>query len=210
MKEAQVTTAGNDDTSPSESWGQSASSRSLKPASQRKPPPQAVPDDWDDDEEEEEEDNAKLWEEANRKVPMPELVISPSSTGQSIISPPPAAFQPAMRILKRPSPSPSASTSGAPPSSSRNTLAEREAQYQEARERIFGASKRPVGHGSDVRLKGEDGKGEPLVAVSVVRNPIGPTDNDSSIGPEKNRPAKGFGSRRKDRPTASPPTSQSR
>ncbi|KAH7907246.1 hypothetical protein BJ138DRAFT_1014861, partial [Hygrophoropsis aurantiaca] len=174
----------------------------------RKPVAHTVPDEWDDEEDEEEEDNAKVWEEANHKAPMPELIISASSTGQSVISPPPAAFQPAMRILKRPSNSPSSSTSTINTPTSQTSLAEREAQYQEARERIFGlGSPEGESRGGD-KAKEKRDKAEKI--VSVVREPLGPSDNSgSSSTPEKNGLAKGFGARRKEKPRSSPPISQS-
>jgi hypothetical protein len=167
--------------------------------SQRKPQ-QVVPDDWDNDEEEE-EDNAKVWEDANNKAPMPELIISPSSTGTSVIPPPPAAFQPTMRILKRPSPSQSASNSTTSLSSqTRNTLAEREAQYQEARNRIFGTTSE---RGSDDLLsqrgvRNGSGKGADAgSAVSaVLRTPTGPSDADKDVGRTDDSPPKGFRDRR--------------
>ena len=106
--------------------------------SRSKPPVRVVRDDWDNSESEE-EDNARVWEKANSTVPMPELVIAPSSTSQ-VVSPPPAALQAPMRILKRPTPATS-QNNAKPTESPRTTLAQREAQYQEARERIFGPSK---------------------------------------------------------------------
>ncbi|KAG1807476.1 uncharacterized protein BJ212DRAFT_1485594 [Suillus subaureus] len=170
--------------------------------SQRKPQ-QVVPDDWDNDEDEE-EDNAKVWEDANNKAPMPELVISPSSTGTCVVPPPPAAFQPTMRILKRPSPSQSASNSTTSLSSqTRNTLAEREAQYQEARNRIFGTtgergsddipSRRGVRNGSG---KGADAGS---TASAVLRTPTGPSDADQEVGRTDDSPPKGFRDRRNGR-----------
>ncbi|KAG6887475.1 hypothetical protein C0992_012103, partial [Termitomyces sp. T32_za158] len=69
---------------------------------------------------------------------MPELIIAPSATSSSHVAPPPpAAFQPTMRILKRPG-SDGSSKSATPPPSSAESLKEREARYQAARERIFG------------------------------------------------------------------------
>ncbi|KAF9224709.1 hypothetical protein BS17DRAFT_778892 [Gyrodon lividus] len=135
----------------------------LKPKSQ----PPVVRDDWDDDDEEEEEqDSAKIWEEANNKAPMPELIISPASTGQTVLPLPPIAFQPTLRILKRPPPSQSASASSTSLASAqtRSTFAEREAQYQEARNRIFGDECEKV-------------TSEP--SVTVVGDPLGPSFESS-------------------------------
>ncbi|KAG1888219.1 hypothetical protein F4604DRAFT_1716071 [Suillus subluteus] len=165
---------------------------------QRKPQ-QVVPDDWDNDEDEE-EDNAKVWEDANNKAPMPELIISPSSTGTCVVPPPPAAFQPTMRILKRPSPSQSASNSTTSLSSqTRNTLAEREAQYQEARNRIFGTTGE---RGSDDLLsrrgvRNGSGKGADAGSAAVC----GPSDadKDSEVGRTDDSPPKGFRDRRNGR-----------
>jgi len=161
-----------------------------------------VPDDWDDDEDEE-EDNAKVWEDANNKAPMPELIISPSSTGTCVVPPPPAAFQPTMRILKRPSPSQSASNFTTSLSSqTRNTLAEREAQYQEARNRIFGTAGE---RGSDdlesrrgVPVRNGSGKGADAVsaASAVLRAPTGPSDAEKGVGRTNDLPPKGFRDRR--------------
>ncbi|KAG2749715.1 hypothetical protein P692DRAFT_20778534 [Suillus brevipes Sb2] len=167
--------------------------------SQRKPQ-QVVPDDWDNDEDEE-EDSAKVWEDANNKAPMPELIISPSSTGTCVVPPPPAAFQPTMRILKRPSPSQSASNSSTSLSlQTRNTLAEREAQYQEARNRIFGTTSE---HGSDdleSRFGVRDGSGKGAdarsAASAVLRTPTGPSDAEKEVGRTNDSPPKGFRDRR--------------
>ncbi|KAG1861128.1 hypothetical protein DFJ58DRAFT_905423 [Suillus subalutaceus] len=162
---------------------------------QRKPQ-QVVPDDWDNDEDED-EDNAKVWEDANNKAPMPELIISPSSTGTCVVPPPPAAFQPTMRILKRPSPSQSASNSTTSLSSqTRNTLAEREAQYQEARNRIFGTTSE---RGSDDLLSRRGGADAGSAASAVLRSPTGPSDTDKEVGRTDDSPPKGFRDRRNGR-----------
>ncbi|KAG1743713.1 uncharacterized protein EDB91DRAFT_223109 [Suillus paluster] len=154
---------------------------------------QVVPDDWDNDEDEE-EDSAKVWEDANNKAPMPELIISPSSTGTCVVPPPPSAFQPMMRILKRPSPSQSASNSTTSLSSqSRNTLAEREAQYQEARNRIFGKMSERGGDDLESRRGVRDSSGKGADAASaVLRTPIGPSDAEKEVGRTDDSPPKGF------------------
>jgi len=107
---------------------------------------------------------------------MPELIISPSSTGTSVVSPPPAAYQATMRILKRPSPSQSASNSTTSLSSqTRNTLAEREAQYQEARNRIFGTTSEDCGDdmesGRRVRSTRDTGRKAADAGSAVLRAP---------------------------------------
>ncbi|KAF7799504.1 hypothetical protein EIP86_010739 [Pleurotus ostreatoroseus] len=192
-----------------------------------------VKDDWDDDddEEEEEEDPQKVWEDAhgpnigsfsrlcllaawmhqrtrhsNTKAPMPEFVISSQGATASVLPPPPAAFQPALRILKRPAAaSPAASASAAAADAAvdqQRRFAEREAQYQAARERIFGdsgaaassatASPPPSGSTSPsgtaraagMRVMQKDAPAmstrqadlQTPPAASVIRNPRGPDD----------------------------------
>src|SRR5258705_484485 len=100
---------------------------------------------------------------------MPHLLISQSSTGPPQASLPLAAFQAPIRILKRAPPSPSAGSGGSnTPSTTKQSLAEREARYQAARDRIF--------------ADGESGKAETQEksggrageSITVVRNPRGP------------------------------------
>jgi hypothetical protein len=103
-----------------------------------------------------------------------------------------------MRILKRPSPSQSASNSSTSLSlQTRNTLAEREAQYQEARNRIFGTTSE---HGSDdleSRFRVRDGSGKGADARSaVLRTPTGPSDAEKEVGRTNDSPPKGFRDRR--------------
>ncbi|KAG8215973.1 hypothetical protein J3R82DRAFT_7956 [Butyriboletus roseoflavus] len=146
---------------------------------------------------------------------MPELVVAPASTSQSFPPPPLAALQPTLRILKRPSPNTSANSAGAASSASlsspspgptsgsgsgsggtspapRGTLAEREAQYQEARSRIFGEKEKPgsmsgnASSGSMSRTSSSSG------GVVVVRDPLGPaSEPELDLG----QPAKGSGER---------------
>lgn len=187
---------------------------------------QSIPDAWDDDEEEE-EDNQKIWEDAyvepfnllqnrpiaelisllssfcsarNARAPMPELVISSSSTTSTVIPPPVSAFQTPMRILKRPSASTNSNTnSSASQGASGQTLAEREARYQAARERIFGGDD---GSGSNVTLsdngngKSKRGGGIPGASSqtqigNVLRQPLGP-EADGSKASEVGHAPKGF------------------
>ncbi|KAG2347022.1 hypothetical protein BDR05DRAFT_958464 [Suillus weaverae] len=183
---------------PSDHFGQSSYPPGASTKSQRKPQ-QVVPDDWDDDEDE--EDSAKVWEDANNKAPMPELIISPSSTGTCVVPPPPAAFQPTMRILKRPSPSQSASNSTTSLSSqTRNTLAEREAQYQEARNRIFGTTSERGSDDLESRRGVRDGSGKGTdagsAASAMLRSPTGPSDAEKEVGRTDDSPPKGFRDRR--------------
>jgi hypothetical protein len=129
---------------------------------------------------------------------MPELIISPSSTGTCVVPPPPAAFQPTMRILKRPSPSQSASNSTTSLSlQTRNTLAEREAQYQEARNRIFGTTSERGSDDLESRREVRDGSGKGADAGSaVLRTPTGPSDAKKEVGRTNDSPPKGFRDRR--------------
>ncbi|KAJ7323811.1 hypothetical protein DFH08DRAFT_886968 [Mycena albidolilacea] len=170
-------------------WDQAAPSTS----SRRPPVPKTVvpvSDDWEDDEELEEEDNQRVWADANSRAPMPSLIISGSSTTSSAAAPPPpAAFQPAMRILKRPS---NAGPAAAPPPvAAGETLKEREARYQAARERIFGSD-------SDGGASSPGDKKDKK-AGGVVRNPRGP-----AAPLDAETPPKGFTVRRSGNPPPSP------
>ncbi|KAJ7291915.1 hypothetical protein C8J57DRAFT_1492392 [Mycena rebaudengoi] len=128
-----------------------------------------VSDDWEDDVEEDEaqngEDNQRIWENANARAPMPSLIVSGSS--HAATAPPPAAFQPKMRILKRPTNSGPAEGLQQPVAAG-ETLKEREARYQAARDRIFGGE----AEGTSTPEK-KDGRSSPA-GVAVVRNPRGP------------------------------------
>ncbi|KAF9011931.1 hypothetical protein BDQ17DRAFT_797060 [Cyathus striatus] len=156
-------------------------------------------DDWEDEDDEEEEDipppsqdpdpaaesNKKLWEDANSKpsAPMPYVVLSPSAT-TPVVAPPSGAFQPTMRILKRPSPaSNSSSGSGSATPAKEGGFKEREKRYLEARERIFGSEKEVEENVENIQVQ------EP--SVKVVREPKGPTEAAESI-----RQVKGFSGRR--------------
>ena len=130
----------------------------------------------------------------NAKAPMPELVISSSNT-TSVVPPPPAdILRSPMRILKRPTASPNFSTNFAASQSS-DTLAEREARYQAARERIFGGDGDATKNASDISVvsksKGRHsqiGECSPVPAsnTNVLRNPLGPSDSPC------NQTSKGF------------------
>jgi hypothetical protein len=153
---------------------------------------------------------------------MPELIVSSASTSQSLAPPPPAALQQMLRILKRPSPDASAnnvgissstplspsspgptsgsgSCSGATSPALRGTLAEREAQYQEARNRIFGEKEKlgcTSGHASAGSTSGARSSSGGVV---IARDPLGPASESElggqALGP--GQPAKGFGERRR-------------
>ncbi|KAH9937815.1 uncharacterized protein BXZ73DRAFT_100029 [Epithele typhae] len=203
-----------------DSWG-SPSASTPPTVLQRRPlqPATAIRDDWDDEHEEVDtrEDPQKLWEDANQRAPMPELVIAHSSThGPSAASPPPAAFQPVLRILKRPTsgsgspvPSPASSSSGSPAPD--NSYAAREARYQAARERIFGdaspgastpnlqTSPAPSSASTSTAPRSPPlGGGPPQIrgappAVQIAREPRGPPVNSAS--PDSGQ-GQGFGGRR--------------
>ncbi|KAK2460829.1 hypothetical protein APHAL10511_007299 [Amanita phalloides] len=147
-----------------------------------------VPDEWDNDEWEEaedEEENRRIWDEANTKsqAPMPSIISSTHPL------PPPAAFQPALRILKRPSPTPPSAPSSAS-TQDPSDLKDREARYQAARDRIFGTL-----------------APSPPPPVRVVRAPRGPTDNQTN---EPGQTAKGFAQRGGSQPAAAAPSASSK
>ncbi|KAJ7476580.1 hypothetical protein FB451DRAFT_1396827 [Mycena latifolia] len=126
-----------DMTAPAE-WDWQSQSQSTSSTSTRRAPAQKAPapvcDDWEEDDGDDAAeppapaDNQRIWDTANAQAPMPALIVSGAA-------PPPAAFQPAMRILKRP-----AAPARAPvrPAAPEETLEAREGRYREARERIFG------------------------------------------------------------------------
>ncbi|KAK7040718.1 hypothetical protein VNI00_009624 [Paramarasmius palmivorus] len=141
----------------------------------RAPKPKAVVrDDWEDDEDDDElpdeETNKKIWADADSKVPAPMPVVNVSSS-RSVASPPPAAaFQPALKILKRPTPNQTNVDSRTPSPASAESLKDREARYQAARNRIFGR-------------ESESGLTEtPTTSPRILREPYGPQDNTDSAG----------------------------
>ncbi|KAI1790106.1 hypothetical protein LXA43DRAFT_532584 [Ganoderma leucocontextum] len=195
---------------PADSWGSPAATAVQRRA---KPAADTVRDDWDDDDDEleEAEDPQRLWEEANQRAPMPELVIAGSSTsGAAATSPPPAAFQPSLRILKRPTASSSSSSSASSlptagsgsSNASSSTYAEREARYQAARDRIFGNNSPSPGTPSEPsqpKTQNSAPKRSPP-SVQIVREPKGPSIADpeatSPDGRGQGDDSRGFGSRR--------------
>jgi hypothetical protein len=127
---------------------------------------------------------------------MPALVISRGASSSVTTPTLPLNQPPPMRILKRPSGSPSpASTSASTPTG--ETLQEREARYQAARERIFGSGGAGVEGASE---NAENKKDLPpkrsgsqsmsptststiltaTATTKVVRNPRGPSNTSSS------------------------------
>jgi hypothetical protein len=121
---------------------------------------------------------------------MPTIVTTSASSVNPL--PPPAAFQPTLRILKRPSPSSSTpSTPGLPSGTSTldasgGNLKEREARYQAARERIFGGAEQA---GASASSHASNGNGS-QPAAHVVREPRGPGEGQDH-GPDR-----GFAHRR--------------
>ncbi|KAH8998041.1 hypothetical protein EDB92DRAFT_1941676 [Lactarius akahatsu] len=134
-------------------------------------PTRAVPDDWDDDPSSSDgEDSQKIWDDANKAGPMPELVLASSRTGSTPnVVPPASAFQSPVRILKRSLQKPTNVSQSA--SATTETFAERSARYNAARERIFADTS-----------EGKVGGGEGGAASLVVRNPRGPGDSPGPIG----------------------------
>lgn len=142
---------------------------------------------------------------------MPALVISRGTSSASATASLPLHQPPAMRILKRPSPSVSPNPS-ANLASTGETFEAREARYQAARERIFGVS---TGASSDAQDKMKNSAlrktasptPPPNQAASVVREPRGPSN--PLPNPENKSENRGFGERRTKQPppsTTTPPT----
>uniref|UniRef100_A0A0W0FV14 SUZ RNA-binding domain-containing n=1 Tax=Moniliophthora roreri TaxID=221103 RepID=A0A0W0FV14_MONRR len=148
-------------------------------------PKAVVPDDWEDDDDEEEEEeeppseetNKKIWEDANSKVPAPMPVLNISSSSSVTSAPPPAVFQPMLKILKRPTSNQTNIDSRTPSPASAESLRDREARYQAARNRIFG---------------NESASSSTETATTtprILRDPYGPdaTDTNDATGFAKRR-----------------------
>ncbi|KAI0726941.1 hypothetical protein C8Q72DRAFT_887045 [Fomitopsis betulina] len=166
------------------------------PVVKAKTPAAVVRDSWDDDDDEEgteeEETPQTLWENANKKAPMPELVISGSGTGLAF-PPPPAAFQPALKILKRATTGPALPSSSAPsPADVQKSYAEREAKYQAARQRIFNDT-----------VPSDTTSAAPPGSVTVIRPLRGPSA-DASTSSTDSKVSRGFTSKRGGRGTPAP------
>jgi SUZ domain len=100
-------------------------------------------------------------------APMPDVVLTSSSTGPiSSVVPPASAFQSPIRILKRSATSTQNSANDdASASAITETFAERSARYNAARERIFaGTTEGSV----------DSGDGIPVPVSAIIRNPKGP------------------------------------
>ncbi|KAF8960945.1 hypothetical protein BDZ97DRAFT_1277599 [Flammula alnicola] len=197
---------------PTRSIASASGSKSSIPKIQQ---PIAVRDDWelDDDEEEDvgrsvDEQNKRIWEDANTKEhhPMPALVIS-RGTSASVTTPSlPLNQPPAMRILKRPSASPSQSSTNVNATTG-ETLQEREARYQAARERIFGSSSEETPENGDKKSNPTFKKATtstlppPSPATKAVRDPRGPSNGAANASGKSED--KGFGERKKLAPPSS-------
>ncbi|GJE98695.1 SUZ domain-containing protein [Phanerochaete sordida] len=184
-------------TTPSDSWD-SPSTEPQGAVAQRQSA--AVKDDWDDsDDSEPDEDPQKVWDDANRKAPMPELVIAPTSASAAAV--PAQALQPAMRILKRPS-APTSPAPVAPAADAQRSLAEREAQYRAARERIFGsapdapppadprASASPAS--AAAAAPGPSPSAASELSARPIRNPRGPDSAGATGAARGAGPSRGF------------------
>ncbi|KAI0672463.1 hypothetical protein C8Q78DRAFT_1077981 [Trametes maxima] len=212
--------------SSSDSWGGPALAPAPRHPRELPHPSNVVRDDWDDDDDNDDDtpeavaasaNPQKLWEEANQRAPMPQVVIASTSTsGAAALSPPPVAIQPVLRILKRSPASASSSPasgstspgSASTSSSARDTsasYAEREARYQAARERIFGeggSSTSAVGPDSKA-TSSSSAKGGKVAAVQIAREPRGPppdaqvdSTSTSQGGRQQGGDVRGFSSRR--------------
>ncbi|TFY53041.1 hypothetical protein EVJ58_g9669 [Rhodofomes roseus] len=190
----------------SDVWEQSLpDASSLAHRVKAKAPVAVVRDSWDDDDDEdkEEEDPQALWENANKKAPMPELVMVGSGTS-TVLPPPPAAFQPTLKILKRPT---AGASSSAPAAQSavdaQKSYAEREAQYQAARQRIFSDSPRQGGADGlsidaerGATVKSRSPPPADTTSVRVLRAPRGPPVDPSASSATNAKPSRGFAGKR--------------
>jgi len=126
----------------------------------------------------------------NKKVPMPQVVVTSSGMGTAVSSvvPPASAFQPPIRILKRSgAPTHNCPSDDSSTSASTETLADRTARYDAARERIFG--------GRPAASVGSSG-GVPVSAI--IRNPKGP-EHVQGLNGQDNEGSQGFGVRARKR-----------
>jgi len=134
---------------------------------------------------------------------MPSVIMSRGSTISNTSSSLPLNQAPTMRILKRPSHSSSTLTNLN--NTVGDTLQDREARYQAARERIFGGTSATEDETTVAQPKKEDqvfpGKkfssSSSSGASHIVREPQGPISFDNCASNPQN---KGFGDRRYNRP----------
>ncbi|EJD52021.1 hypothetical protein AURDEDRAFT_158865 [Auricularia subglabra TFB-10046 SS5] len=176
---------------PIDPWGSPAPS-TARPTYASKA--RVVKDSWDDSSASDEDDtqppppappppkpdsNQEIWENANKHDRMPEIVSSSSV-------PPVAALSGPMRILKRPTPAAAPATP--PPESkdaARKRLDARAAEYQAARERIFGKDSPNSSASSTPKRSGAQSPAPPTATTTTVsRQPRGP---DAAVGFTKPR-----------------------
>ncbi|KZV75612.1 hypothetical protein PENSPDRAFT_680846 [Peniophora sp. CONT] len=166
-----------------DSWDSPVASSSTPVAIARAPV--AIKDDWDDSEESEPEDSKKIWEAANTKAPLPQLVATPTSTS-SAPALPSGAFAAPIRILKR---TPTGSGSSTPSTASQQpTYADKKAQYDAARQRIFAAEEQAKNPASEKLPE----------KTAVLRQPLGPTSGEDSTETASSG-SKGFAKRSRGR-----------
>lgn len=147
---------------------------------------------------------------------MPQVILASTASSASTVSPPPAAFQPSIRILKRPSAtSNSQPVTSAAADAQQKSFVQREADYQLARERIFGGSSSQAETTASSVLRNDtetsrarrDTPGSPPIRIAsptittVVRNPRGP--DTTAPGSSKSIPVKGFKNRKPQGPPSS-------
>ncbi|KAN0105650.1 hypothetical protein V8E52_010825 [Russula decolorans] len=171
----------------------------------------AIPDDWDEETSSGEEDSQIVWDNANKQVPMPQLVATSPRTGSISpgVVPPASAFQSPIRILKRATAptqkkgdASDSSSSSSPASAlmSAGTFAERSARYNAARERIFAAGTTEASAGMGTIEEGVTGG-----AVSaIIRNPKGPEPAQGPYG-QGREGSQGFGIRTGERGSSGRP-----
>lgn len=122
----------------------------------------------------------------NKKVPMPQVVVTSSRTGSAIsgVVPPASAFQSPIRILKRSAaPTQNCPSDDSSTPASTETLAERTARYNATRERIFGGT-----------TEASVGSGEGVPVSAIIRNPKGP-DPVQGLNGQVKEGSQGFGVR---------------
>ncbi|KAF8312892.1 uncharacterized protein EI90DRAFT_3159824 [Cantharellus anzutake] len=158
-----------------------------------------VPDSWDDDEDnvEDEEDNSFVagtsqfrkrpsiemladgihqgaWDTGG-SAPMPTVILgAPLTAGSSL--PPPSALGPTMRILKRPVQNSSSSSTDSVRSP--QSLAEREAAYAVARERIFGDFSFKISPVAKDHLEPSANDEKNVKSSSTSHTPLPPSSTD--------------------------------
>lgn len=121
----------------------------------------------------------------NKKVPMPQLVVTSSRMGSiPNVVPPASAFQSPIRILKRSAaPTQTCASDDSSASATSGTFAERSARYNAARERIFAGTK-----------EASESSGEGVPVSAIIRNPKGP-EHAKGLNGQDTEGSQGFGVR---------------